>query len=49
VLKDRPIENFPAVEIPQEGPPETQDFVPYSDQKKLFIEDLPPVSPPKKP
>lgn len=49
VLKDKPIENFPTVEIPQEGPPETQDFVPYSDQKKLFIEDLPPVSPPRKP
>jgi penicillin-binding protein 1A len=49
ILKDRPIESFPAVEIPQEGPPESQDFTSYTDQKKIFVEDLPPVSPPRKP
>ena len=49
ILKDRPIESFPAVEIPQEGPPESEGFTSYTDQKKIFVEDLPPVSHPRKP
>jgi len=36
VLKDKPIENFPTVEFRRRARRETQDFVPYSGQKKLF-------------
>ena len=49
ILKDKPVETFAAVETPQEGPPETPEFTTYSDQRKLFVEDLPAISPSKKP
>lgn len=49
ILKDKPVETFAAVETSEEGPSEAPEITTYSDQKKLFVEDLPATSPAKKP
>lgn len=49
ILKDKPVETFAAVESSQGSLSEAPEVTTFSDEKKLFVEDLPAASPPKKP
>ncbi len=47
ILRDTPVENFAAAESTEEAATESPEIT-FSQRKKLFIEDLPGIPPPKK-